>query len=273
VKQNKLMKKDIFVILACLALILVNLGAIGDSGRRRAKEIVCLSNLNQWGHFFEAYTEANDGNFMGGSDGAGYWWPWQLEEQYKDWKQNKTWFCPTATKPPIDEKGNVARTLNIFTAWGIYKDSAIGYSAGPNGIAGSYGLNGHVLATNNPAPRGSRNMSTVDNWRTPNVPGASNIPLFIDALRFDLWPWCGDAPADYEFAAWTSSNLMSRCCINRHNGAVNCLFLDFSARKVGLKELWTLKWHRTFNTEGPWTLAGGVLPSDWPEWMRNFRDY
>jgi prepilin-type processing-associated H-X9-DG protein len=62
-------------------------------------------------------------------------------------------------------------------------------------------------------------------------------------------------------------------CINRHTGYSNALFMDWSVRKVGIKELWTLKWHREFDTQGPWTRAGGVQPSDWPPWMRNFRDY
>ena len=51
------------------------------------------------------------------------------------------------------------------------------------------------------------------------------------------------------------------------------LVMDFSARKVGLKELWTLKWHRQYDTWGPWTRAGGVRPEHWPEWMRNFKEY
>ena len=62
-------------------------------------------------------------------------------------------------------------------------------------------------------------------------------------------------------------------CINRHEGGVNALFMDWSVRKVGLKELWTLKWHREFDTTNPWTRAGGVQPDDWPEWMRGFKDY
>ncbi|MHC4889363.1 MAG: hypothetical protein ACYTEO_07880, partial [Planctomycetota bacterium] len=61
--------------------------------------------------------------------------------------------------------------------------------------------------------------------------------------------------------------------INRHDGYINGLFMDWSVRKIGLKELWTLKWHRKFDTAGPWTTAGGVRPSDWPEWMKNFKDY
>ncbi len=51
------------------------------------------------------------------------------------------------------------------------------------------------------------------------------------------------------------------------------LFMDWSVRKVGLKELWTVKWHREFDTDGPWTRAGGVEPEDWPAWMRTFKDY
>jgi hypothetical protein len=44
-------------------------------------------------------------------------------------------------------------------------------------------------------------------------------------------------------------------------------------RRVGLKELWLLKWHPLFDTAGPWTKAGGVQREDWPPWMRRFKDY
>jgi prepilin-type processing-associated H-X9-DG protein len=66
---------------------------------------------------------------------------------------------------------------------------------------------------------------------------------------------------------------MARACINRHNGFVNASFCDMSVRKLGLKELWVLKWHRTFNTSGPWTKAGGVTADKWPAWISTFKDY
>ena len=66
---------------------------------------------------------------------------------------------------------------------------------------------------------------------------------------------------------------MKSVCINRHNGYINMLFLDFTVRKVGLKELWMLKWHNRFDISGAWTTIGGVEPGDWPEWMRSFKDY
>ena len=31
--------------------------------------------------------------------------------------------------------------------------------------------------------------------------------------------------------------------------------------------------HRSYDINGPWTRAGGVLPDDWTVWMRSFKDY
>ena len=64
----------------------------------------------------------------------------------------------------------------------------------------------------------------------------------------------------------------SSVCIDRHSGGINSLFMDWSVRRVGLKELWGLKWHRRYDTAGPWTEAGGVTPRDWPSWMRKFKN-
>jgi len=41
---------------------------------------------------------------------------------------------------------------------------------------------------------------------------------------------------------WSSS--MCRFAIDRHSRAINMCFMDSSTRKVGLYDLWTLKWHR-----------------------------
>ena len=62
-------------------------------------------------------------------------------------------------------------------------------------------------------------------------------------------------------------------CISRHDGAINVQFMDWNARPVGFKELWTPKWHRHLATNDPWTGAGLALPDDWTQWMRGFRDY
>ncbi len=266
-RRRPLRKQDATVLILCAAVLAAVLGASGEGGRRRAKEIVCQANLRQWHTIFQGYIEQNGGKFLSGEQGTpGYWWPRWLSNEHKDWKRLRIWLCPRADTPAQDEYGRMAPTLSIFSAWGVYQTEGFG----PNGICGSYGLNGYVIPIAGTFESGVR---ATDGWRDlHDVPEANNVPMFIDALRFDVWPLPTDGPANNEFAVW-SGNHMARCCINRHDGAVNCLFVDGSVRRVGLKELWTLKWHKSFNTVGPWTKAGGVTPFDWPAWIRPFQDY
>ena len=88
----------------------------------------------------------------------------------------------------------------------------------------------------------------------------------MSAYTYNLFIWEGQKPPATEEES-------TSYVINKHNGGVNCLFLDWSVRKVGLKELWKLKWNNEFDTNGPWTQAGGVQPEDWPERMSGFKDY
>jgi prepilin-type processing-associated H-X9-DG protein len=196
-----------------------------------------------------------------------------LDKATQSWKRNRTWFCPAAARPLYNEDGSTTSGSAQDGAWGIYNQQD--YSRlGPDGIAGSYGLNGYAIDIASSRSRFLESgVSASDGWQHfDNVTVADKVPLFLDAARFDLWPLPGDAPGPQNALLPAGAN-MAHCCIDRHGGAVNCLFLDGSARKVGLKELWTLKWYRSFDTDGPWTLAGGAMSTDWPEWMRGFKDY
>jgi prepilin-type processing-associated H-X9-DG protein len=277
VRQGRLNRREVAVVLGCIAFALLVLGAVGEGGRRRAREIVCQANLHQWHGIFQDYIAENDGKFFTGVSQNGYWWPLQLAQEYQDWTGNRAWFCPTAVTPTTDENGVYGSRPPAFSAWGIFYGPAQAtyegkvYVTNSHGLNGSYGLNGYTLHV--ATMYESSGVPPYQGWADLKaVPAPYQVPLFFDALRFDLWPLATDPPAPIEFAAWSGNN-MARCCINRHEGAVNCLFVDGSVRKVGLKELWTLKWHRSFNTAGPWTSAGGVTPANWPEWMRDFKDY
>jgi len=259
---------ELLVVIAIIALLMSILMPALSKVREQSRLVGCLGNMRQWGIVCTMYAEANDGKLWSGIGPNSWWWLYQLPEEVRCWKENKTWFCPTATKPIVDEHRLSAPTLNIFNAWGIYMDPFEGYSAGHLGVAGSYGLNGFLLTgglmTND---RGRSFWGTLTNVAAP-----STVPLFLDSLRFDLWPQPTTPPAQTEYAAWTDQD-MARCCINRHMGFVGGAFADASARKVGLKELWTLKWSKSFNTQGPWTRAGGVDDSSWPAWIRPFKDF
>jgi prepilin-type processing-associated H-X9-DG protein len=114
-----------------------------------------------------------------------------------------------------------------------------------------------------------------DHWRRPDVPDAWQIPLFTDGWWVDFWPRERDAPPTIPGGPPDSpnNNEMNRVCVDRHNGSLGALFCDWSVRTVGLKELWTLKWHKSFNVNGPYTKAGGMDSGSWPQWMRRYKDY
>lgn len=240
-------KNEFLVILACTVFVLASLGAVGSSGRRRAKEAVCLSNLLRWGHIFQAFTNDNNGYFpKRGYDDFPCMieWPATFESYYKN---PKLLLCPEATKT-WDEGA-----LNPFMAW--WRDET-------HVFVGSY-------CTNLWVSNETREHKGVEDgfWRTPCVGGAANIPLLLDGQWTDADPLHTDEPLEHEDDFWEpNANEMKRVCVNRHRGAVNGLFLDFSVRKVGLKELWELSWHKNWN-------PNNNPPPVWPDWMQNFKDY
>jgi prepilin-type processing-associated H-X9-DG protein len=255
--KTKFTKKEIIVVLACAVFMLLNIGAIGSGGRRRAKEMVCLSNLRHWGKMFEMFTNDNNGYFNRGWDiGEEGLWMNALRPYYKDnWR---LLMCPEAT--------------NMYD-WGVFKAWQRNVNlpeGGEHSYVSSYGINSWT--NNMSGDRGARPVEWF--WKNVRgVEGRNSIPVFADSVWHDAWPRHTDYPAPVPDGLPVGADEMMRFCIDRHNGAINMLFMDFSARKIGLKELWTLKWHRNFYTDGPWTRAGGVRPSDWPHWMRNFKDY
>jgi len=252
-------------VVFCVCLLLSTLGAVGQSGRRRAKEFVCQANLRRWGAMFDKYTEEHDGRFNRGWGGLGMTELWMnaLRPYYGD--QWHLLMCPTATRAvqyPSD--------WGTFRAWYRNIDLPEG---GQWRYVSSYGINSWTNDTAH--DRGSR--LERDFWRTTeNVENPATVPVFADSTWHDAWPRHTDQPPPVAFGSGGGNtgltNEMDLFCIDRHGG-VNVLFMDWSVRKVGLKELWTLKWHRRYITEGPWTKAGGAVASDWPAWMRPFKDY
>ena len=259
---------ELLVVIAIIALLMSILMPSLQRVKNKAKTIACRSNLKQWTVYFTMYTNDNNGSFQAGvGSGHIYHWMNALRHYYRN--DPKMRCCPTAMKPLIDENNRMTAQWNVFSAWGRFWGE--GYDAA--GEYGSYGINGWV---ENPPPEYKtvyEGFETVNNWRTPNVNSAGYVPLFMDALRFNIFPRHIDTPPPIEDMAWASMEHMRRICINRHDECINMAFLDWSVKKAGLKELWTFKWHRAYDISGPWTIAGGVQSSDWPEWMRSFKDF
>jgi prepilin-type N-terminal cleavage/methylation domain-containing protein len=248
---------ELLVVIAIIAILMAILMPALQRVKKQARTVACQSNLRQWALYFSLYTDENNGHFHRGwneSADTQFSWMTVMRPYYLDDPELR--FCPTATKPRVGGMGEDA----TFGAWTNFYDEH-----------GSYGIN---ICVTDPLPGREGGRPAEWYWRKRDVKGAANIPLFLDDYWWDTRPHHTDQPPQFEgqVDGW-STNAMKMLCLNRHNGFTNSVFVDFSSRTVGLKELWTLKWNRQFKIDGDWTRAGGVFPEDWPGWMKNFKDY
>ncbi len=243
---------DVGMLVLCLAFTLVSLGAVGRGGRSRAKEAVCRAHQRQWASVFDSFTRDHDLLFTREAGSSGAWWVEALWSYHED---AGLLLCPSAPELLSDSP-------LTHRAWRV------------ESYTGSYGLNEWV-GDARPDTSGIRSTPSSLYWQTPRVWHAERVPVLADMSWASAWPHSTDMPpaTEQQFPAGSRISAMQLVCVNRHDGAVNVLFMDWSVRKVGLKELWALRWYPVYNTVGPWTVAGGVLPEDWPEWMRLFKEF
>ncbi len=257
---------ELLVVIAIIAVLMSVLMPSLTRVRKQARAVACQARLNNWGFFFNFYTNDHDGSFneghnVGGGRGL---WPVALRPYYKD--EFDLLLCPDAIK---EVYGTLPGAFNA-----VSRDMPA-----PDGsqqkFVFSYGINNWT--NHMTQDRGSR----LEEWfwkSTRNVSHRDQIPVFGDGTWHDAWPRHTDSPPPTDISVgagnFGTSDEMQQFAIPRHaNGTINMLFMDWSVRRVGLKELWTLKWHRTFDTSGPWTTAGLAQPEDWPRWMRGFSDF
>jgi prepilin-type N-terminal cleavage/methylation domain-containing protein/prepilin-type processing-associated H-X9-DG protein len=288
---------ELLVVIAVIVLLMALLIPTLQRVKKQTKTIICQSNLRQWGTFWAASVSENDGHFPKPSSSETEYWT--ITESSESWEYGWGWgwspywnwgrrwdpeskhnslgirCCPMAAKPAYTIAYAFGGTDQpywwpggTFVAWGWSPGTELSES---DWTFGSYGTN--VWACT-PDPDSERRDFTLF-WTSPDVKGANNIPVQLDSCWVWDWWYETNAPPEYDAIPidWRALPGFPSSCINRHNGSVNGLFMDWSVRKVGLKELWTLKWHRQFETTGPWTKAGGVKPDEWPQWMRRFKDY
>jgi prepilin-type N-terminal cleavage/methylation domain-containing protein len=271
---------ELLVVIAVIALLMaILLPALGRV-RKQARGVACLANLKQWAITLGLYLEENQGQWPRLAESAtgllsGRYLSDEDPNAYGRYHGVRTAgiaCCPLAVKVgdpntsggsyvPYD--GRLVQSVaygSTFTAWQrLFPGPPFRASYGVNSYLGSPAFEGRDYI--GPA----KDLPYTDLF---SLRGYQNMPLLFDAVKPTNSLIERSRPPSRE-----PSGSGGELCINRHDGQINGLFVDMSVRKIGLKELWTLKWRKDFDTAGQWTKAGGAKPEDWPEWMRRFKDY
>jgi prepilin-type N-terminal cleavage/methylation domain-containing protein len=260
---------ELLVVIAIIALLMSILMPALGRVRKQARSVVCQTNLKQWGVIWAMYADDNNGLFpkrRGGTNDT-RWINVLFDYYYKD---DKFRVCPMARKIAFPQyPPGASDTLTVGgdaeTSWGRIAETG----GRPAGTWGSYGVNGWIYQCDEPG--GSLYGKPAQFfWKTPNVKGAFEVPLFLDC-----WFWCGwpdhtDTPPKIDDRGARDprdENAMNRFCINRHQQAINGVYLDFHVDRIWLKALWHQKWSKRFDTHLP--------GPDWASeasWMASFKD-
>jgi prepilin-type N-terminal cleavage/methylation domain-containing protein/prepilin-type processing-associated H-X9-DG protein len=273
---------ELLVVIAIIALLMSILMPALAHVKKQAQSVACMSRLKSWGMIYKLYTDDNAGYFH---EGWGYGqhpqdkgraedglWMNSLRPYYKD---DKMRFCPTATR--IVEGATDWGTFKAWRTPGLMSNRYPASGEGPDIYwTGSYGTSNWTDTVTQ-----DRSGGRLKEWFwkcTQNIKKNTNeVPVLGDNTWHDAWPQHIDTPMSTPWdSGWGDKGTageMNQFCIDRHNGWTNLAFADWSVRHVGLKELWTLRWHAGYNVNGPWTKRGGVTPSDWPRWLQKYKDY
>jgi prepilin-type N-terminal cleavage/methylation domain-containing protein len=252
---------ELLVVIAIIAMLMAILIPALSRTREQAREVVCRSHLQEWSLCLAMYTGDHDGRFMPGIDEdwatGRYSWIYTLIPYYQEASIR---LCPKAQRTA--EQGGTPP----YTAWDVSITNPADFSLlkDPMYKIGSYGINWWV----NDSDTVVGAHDAKNKWRRIGQRNPSAIPVLMDCGFMLARPTPMDTPPEMDgLFLWADGGGMKRVCTNRHHGGVHILFMDWSSSKVGIRNLWTLKWHRTFDTVGPWTIAGGVTHEDWPRWM------
>jgi len=271
---------ELLVVISIIALLMAILLPALQRVRNQARAVVCQVNLKQWGSILNLYTEDNRGCFPIYDNDLDIIWflrgaiassDSEDEQSLRPVEARGIACCPMAVRcrRSISTFG-VSSTTRLYGRPG--KTFEAWEMTGPGRpFRSSYGFNGWLFCkdfnASIPMPTRTTMLRGIDIYP---LRGKTNIPVLLDSK----YPYCHpDWHSSPPFSERIHNSGMGRLALNRHNGYINGLFLDWSVRKIGIKELWTLKWHLQWDMANPWTRAGGVKPEDWPEWMRKFKDY
>jgi prepilin-type N-terminal cleavage/methylation domain-containing protein/prepilin-type processing-associated H-X9-DG protein len=247
---------ELLVVIAIIALLMSILMPALSKARKMTRAVMCQSEQKQWASFFSMYTD-DFGSFPPSritGDWRDEWWA-AMEVYYKD---RQLLCCPMADDPDKNPWDGWGDTGTWGPPWYPTPDT------GPNaGITfyGSYGINAWI---SNPIFKKGQSYSRSAErfWRSTNVKGQSSIPLLADSWWDHSWAeaddWIPSYPGEWEGTA----DDMSHFCLNRHDGRLNMLFMDYSVRRIKIMELWNFNWYRGYNVEDAPT------PYDFPDWIK-----
>ena len=250
---------ELLVVIAIIAMLLAILMPALGMVKEKARGVVCRANLKQLMLALTGYTMENNDTLELDYEGGNYWYhkisPYLADQNYAidpsdGSKSMEVMLCPVC-KPPEGQG----------TQWGSARNNwrEHGGSASGSGLSeGSYGLNMWMVPDFWRPGRPSNGRWSDYNGYDPGnhyskfSSARSMTPVINDSMWVGAWPGATDRddvndPTRFvDLENGSGAGHISRYCIDRHSMSINITFVDMHVEKIPLKELWSLKWHKTY---------------------------
>jgi prepilin-type N-terminal cleavage/methylation domain-containing protein len=292
---------ELLTVISIIALLMAVLMPTLTEVKNQAKDAMCLQRLHHWSIVFDMYSGDYEGKTVPAfftaqnasrynyGEGENYrlagfqpvqgqfyehMWVVLLFPYYRDLE---LCMCPATFRTWKD--GIFTGPLTGWDFHWLQEEAAgefydyYGPPALPDYAYGSYGKNSQCSSDMGWAGRTAEDQI---NFPTVYVREAHRIPYFGDCQFLGvLWQSPTDEIPEYpDFWFMTFEGETQRWCIARHGLSINLLFLDMAVRKVGLKQIWQLKWHAQWDRDAEQTPPPDPEdPTQWPDWVRRAKNY
>ena len=272
-KQHGFTLIELLVVISIIAILMSILMPALGKVREQAKETLCKSNLRQNSLCFDMYLQDNNYKYFtcygfldSNGDIGNNWFHSIMEYMGGDYNEKLLMCAATSAKKVQGENETLIDPKSVYDGSVWHEDISL-FSYGLNDWVLS-AWNGEIIPDN--VKQYSWKTSMVREISPSRIPvlGDSSYPVATD-VRFLMTP--PEVP-DYGDHFWKNSSAsgqqMKRFCLDRHNLAVDWTFMDGSVKKVGLKQLWELPFHKGWNPND-----FDVENIRWKDWMANSKDY
>lgn len=253
---------ELLVVVAIIALLISILLPSLNRAREMARETKCLVNARNLSSAVNMHFNEQNGAMLGGLEDQ---WM-EILDPYLPGNVDDYRLCPSAsdvTQSPVASQPDTT----IGTAKSAWKTTRYDYKFEENHpYVGSYGLNGFFYSwdsspnKDDTTPEGAAGASIAteskfpDSWwlKASKIKWPTETPVAGDCNWRDAHPhqedqWPRDLSKGYQ---WDEDDfnpfMMGRFAIDRHRMKINVCFSDGHAEPIVLKNLWLLRWSRTY---------------------------
>lgn len=243
---------ELLVVISLIVLLISMTLPSLQQAKENARTGVCLSNVRQFAVAWDAYTTDSNGYIMEytlQSKSRALWT--QVLRPYIS-EDHSLLICPSTD----DLAGNVGigndgiGGIRFGTATTSWVEGRSGYYAPPPFNRSSYTWNGNMFSLS------SYNTAEQRYTRRTNIDEPANAPILGDGVWRSATPgmpgtmkqFPKDLSNPMAGADPGSVDGVSRFVTNRHGRVTNVSFADTHAESVQLNHMWSLKWHRHYET-------------------------